>query len=85
MNKTLKTLSLFCMMGGSALAQNITGNYQIPKVPAWAENAVFYQIYPQTFCDSDGDGNQRTDKELEIIYAFGFTMPGTSYSIVKLL
>lgn len=37
-------------------ADKITGEYQIPKVPKWAENAVFYQIYPQTFCDSDGDG-----------------------------
>ena len=37
-------------------AQNITGKYDIPKVPDWAKNAVFYQIYPQTFCDSDGDG-----------------------------
>ena len=25
-------------------------------MPDWAKNAVFYQIYPQTFCDSDGDG-----------------------------
>ena len=37
-------------------AQVITGEYEIPKVPEWAKNAVFYQIYPQTFCDSDGDG-----------------------------
>ena len=37
-------------------AQTITGKYDIPKMPDWAKNAVFYQIYPQTFCDSDGDG-----------------------------
>jgi len=24
--------------------------------PAWLENAIFYQIYPQSFCDSNGDG-----------------------------
>jgi glycosidase len=24
--------------------------------PAWLENAIFYQIYPQTFFDSNGDG-----------------------------
>jgi maltose alpha-D-glucosyltransferase/alpha-amylase len=24
--------------------------------PAWLENAVFYEIYPQSFCDSNGDG-----------------------------
>lgn len=25
-------------------------------LPAWLENAVFYQIYPQSFADSNGDG-----------------------------
>ena len=34
----------------------ITGNFVIPNIPKWAENAVFYQIYPQTFYDSNGDG-----------------------------
>lgn len=34
----------------------ITGNYVIPNCPAWVNNAVFYQIYPQTFYDTDGDG-----------------------------
>lgn len=24
--------------------------------PAWLDNAVFYEIYPQSFCDSNGDG-----------------------------
>lgn len=37
-------------------ANRITGNYTIPDCPDWAKNAVFYQIYPQTFYDSDGDG-----------------------------
>ena len=27
-----------------------------PAGPEWMHNAVFYQIYPQAFCDSDGDG-----------------------------
>jgi maltose alpha-D-glucosyltransferase/alpha-amylase len=34
----------------------ITGKYSIPDCPAWLNTAVFYQIYPQTFYDSDGDG-----------------------------
>ena len=34
----------------------ITGNVQRPESPPWVDNAVFYQIYPQTFYDSNGDG-----------------------------
>lgn len=34
----------------------ITGKYDIPNCPEWVHNAVFYQIYPQTFYDTDGDG-----------------------------
>ena len=26
------------------------------KQPKWLDNAVFYEIYPQSFCDSNGDG-----------------------------
>lgn len=26
------------------------------KQPLWLDNAVFYEIYPQSFCDSNGDG-----------------------------
>ena len=37
-------------------AKEITGTCQIPNIPQWAKNAVFYQIYPQTFYDSNGDG-----------------------------
>lgn len=34
----------------------ITGKYSIPDCPEWLHKSVFYQIYPQTFYDSDGDG-----------------------------
>lgn len=27
-----------------------------PNQPAWLDNAIFYEIYPQSFCDSNGDG-----------------------------
>ena len=35
----------------------ISGIYAVPEnFPAWVHDAVFYQIYPQTFYDTDGDG-----------------------------
>ena len=34
----------------------VTGNAKIPPGPEYLHNAVFYQIYPQTFLDTDGDG-----------------------------
>ncbi len=40
----------------SAQKSDITGICTIPEGPAWLHHAVFYQIYPQTFFDSNGDG-----------------------------
>ncbi len=34
----------------------ITGHVATPPGPDWAKNAVFYQVYPQTYADSNGDG-----------------------------
>ncbi len=34
----------------------ITGECKIPDCPEWLNKAVFYQIYPQTFYDTNGDG-----------------------------
>lgn len=35
----------------------VTGEYAVPpSCPPWVHSAVFYQIYPQTFYDSNGDG-----------------------------
>jgi glycosidase len=34
----------------------ITGKFDTPDCPEWVHNAVFYQIYPQTFYDTNGDG-----------------------------
>ena len=33
-----------------------TGTNSIPDAPSWVADAVFYQIYPQSYYDSNGDG-----------------------------
>jgi maltose alpha-D-glucosyltransferase/alpha-amylase len=33
-----------------------TGSSRSLPYPPWLEHAVFYQIYPQSYCDSNGDG-----------------------------
>ena len=44
-------------MTAAAHAQSASsGKPVVPDVPAWLHNAVFYQIYPQTFYDTNGDG-----------------------------
>jgi glycosidase len=37
-------------------SNQVTGKYTVPDCPEWVNHAVFYQIYPQTFYDSNGDG-----------------------------
>ena len=51
-------LILSALLIGAARAQEVTisGKDVIPACPAWVNHAVVYQIYPQTFYDSDGDG-----------------------------
>ncbi|MGD0338372.1 MAG: alpha-amylase family glycosyl hydrolase [Bacteroidota bacterium] len=59
MNKKLVLVAIHIFIG-FALAYgqgaDITGLCTIPEGPAWLHHAVFYQIYPQTFYDSNGDG-----------------------------
>ena len=45
---TKRHLSLFVLglVVTLASAQTITGKYEIPQMPDWAKNAVYYQIYP---------------------------------------
>lgn len=38
------------------VSKEITGKYTVPDCPEWVNHAVIYQIYPQTFYDTDGDG-----------------------------
>jgi glycosidase len=51
------TASAQTQAAGSDTLCIVTGTASRPPGTAeWADNAVFYQIYPQTFYDSDGDG-----------------------------
>ena len=54
-----------CLLGGQLLyaatdfpvqSAEFTGKVAIPPGPEYLHSAVFYQIYPQTFYDTDGDG-----------------------------
>jgi glycosidase len=47
---------LICFLPAFGQTANQDGSATIPDCPGWVHNAVFYQIYPQTFCDSDADG-----------------------------
>lgn len=44
-------------------------------MPQWLKNAVFYEIYPQSFCDTNGDGIgdlQGIIQKLDYVKALGF-------------
>lgn len=52
MKKIVLTVILALAMGGSVSAQSAVS----AKGPAWLGNAVFYQIYPSSYMDTDGNG-----------------------------
>jgi maltose alpha-D-glucosyltransferase/alpha-amylase len=51
---------ILLLLQTNLFAQNdtvkVTGQYVVPNCPDWVHSAVFYQIYPQTFYDTNGDG-----------------------------
>ena len=52
------SILLAALLVSTAAAQDatITGKDIVPACPEWVNHAVMYQIYPQTFYDSNGDG-----------------------------
>ena len=49
MKNIFLTCALACVVAAGASAQN-------PAQPSWLSDAVFYQIYPSSFQDTDGNG-----------------------------
>ncbi|HUJ43920.1 MAG TPA: alpha-amylase family glycosyl hydrolase [Opitutaceae bacterium] len=50
-------LAAVCLAGRLRAAEDaLSGQDVVPDCPAWVHHAVVYQIYPQTFYDSNGDG-----------------------------
>lgn len=49
-------ISIQAAEGLSIDSAEITGEVTVPPGPEYLHNAVFYQIYPQTFYDTDGNG-----------------------------
>ncbi|MBN2805849.1 MAG: hypothetical protein JXR22_04265 [Prolixibacteraceae bacterium] len=49
-------LLLHLFLNGQSQQAVISGEYDIPNCPEWVHHAVFYQIYPQTYYDTNGDG-----------------------------
>lgn len=52
----LLIVGAFHSAGQSGPDAVVTGRCVKPNCPEWLHQAVFYQIYPQTFYDSNGDG-----------------------------
>lgn len=66
MKKIISIIFLFLLYGISAVSQN--------KNPEWLKKAVFYQIYPSSFMDSNGDGIgdiKGVESKLEYIKSIG--------------
>ena len=65
---------VYCLM--ITLFQNIHAQQQFSAGPAWLKQATFYQLYPQSFKDSDGDGVGDLNgivQKLDYLQSFGIT------------
>ena len=49
-------LKALLLLFASFLSTQSFGQKAKQSIPSWVSNAVFYEIYPQTFYDTDGDG-----------------------------
>ena len=70
MNTKLLTFALACLLAAPGVSA------QKPSQPGWLSDAVFYQIYPSSFQDSNGDGYgdlQGIISRLDYIRSIGVT------------
>ena len=54
--KLLSLLTIALTFCSSLSSAQLKPNQGYPAAPAWVPGAVFYEIYPQTFYDTDGNG-----------------------------
>lgn len=52
----IKCICILLIMLSSTLCHQFEHQKRTMEYPTWINNAVFYQIYPQSFKDSNGDG-----------------------------
>uniref|UniRef100_A0A7G3A809 alpha-glucosidase n=1 Tax=Lutzomyia longipalpis TaxID=7200 RepID=A0A7G3A809_LUTLO len=55
-DKILQLIGILCLVSAMAAKQINSGNKQSQQTRDWYEKAIFYQIYPRSYMDSNGDG-----------------------------
>ena len=71
----MKRLYIGCLLSLLFACSSHAGQKEFP-LPRWIEEAIFYQIYPQSFQDTNGDGIgdiQGIISRLDYIHSVSYT------------